>query len=367
MNATRHVVQIVPRFFPTACGVGDYARLLAAEWQRRPGLVSSFLVADEHWSGSQQPESGGARRMMRSVCEDWTDLVGQPLSGVVLQYSGYGYARRGAPLWLVRTLRSFRRRFPQVPLITMFHEVAAAGPVSTSSFWLRPLQLYVALCLRALSDREMTNCEVNARVLETLPGMKRRKLVVQPVYSNFGEVSSGASWVQRVRRIVVFNSNFGEQAPTARFWLELAAAAGIVTASTVTMIGRPVEVPPGLSFQVVQPGFLAAEEVSAILADSAFGYVFHGPLLLGKSGVFAAFAAHGVVPLIQTNSDVLPDGLIEGKTFHALRHSLPADAAAYFEQIRLNVQAWYLPHSLAATAEVYGGLLDGHRLVGGGV
>jgi hypothetical protein len=365
MIAPSQAVQIVSRFHPQSCGVGDYARLLAAEWQRKHDIQSRFLVADELWPNTRQPEGWEARRLRRSSREDWADLLGSQPAGVILQYSGYGYARRGAPLWLVRTLRSLRSRLPQVPVIIMFHEIAASGPMTTSSFWFRPVQLYVARRLSTLSDMVMTNCEANARLLESMRGMKNRQLVIQPVISNFGESGKSGPWSQRVRRILVFNSNFGGQAPAASFWQDLTAAVSRVKASGVTMIGRPVNVPPDLSFSLAQPGFLTVGEVSGILAESAFGYVFHGPLLLGKSGVFAAFAAHGVVPLIQTVSEVLPDGLIEGKTYHALQRKLPSqDDTAYFEQIGRNVREWYQPHDLAATAQVYADLLKHHQPAG---
>ncbi len=364
MYAVPRLIQFVSHFAPTRCGVGDYARLLGAEWRRQQGGHSRILVADDNWPEGEQPAGWEVRRLRRRR-ETWADLAEQPPVGAVLQYSGYGYARRGAPLWLLPTLQSFKRRFPKVPLITMFHEVAASGPITTSAFWLRPLQLYVARRLRELSDAALTNCEVNAKALNAVSSHILRQLVILPVVSNFGELDNGESWSERVRRIVVFNSNFGGQMPGANYWQGLADGVRRAKVSEVIMIGRPVLVPAGLNFPVVQPGFLTAEEVSAILAKSAFGHVFHGPLLLGKSGIFAAFAAHGVVPLIQTVMETLPDGLVAGRTYLALRHEFPCgDDTAYFDQISRNVREWYMPHGLAATAEVYADLIERHKQEG---
>lgn len=352
------IVQIVPRFFPTSCGVGDYARLLGAEWQRQQGLHSSIVVADDNWPEVEQPEGMVVRRLMHPPHENWADLMKQPLVGAVLQYSGYGYARRGAPLWLLRTIKSFKRHLPRVRLCTMFHEVAASGPITTSAFWMRPLQLHVAKRLRVLSDVVLTNCEANAQRLEE-GDFIRRKVDIQPVISNFGESGSTRPWSERVRRIVVFNSNFGGRAPEPGFWQELSAAIARVRSVGVMMIGPPVKVPAGLMFPVEQPGFLAAGEVASILQESAFGYVVHGPRLLGKSGIFAAFAAHGVVPLIPTELERLQDGLIGGLNYYAFKGNVagaPDDAC--FEQIQQHVRAWYEPHSLPATARLYASLLD---------
>ena len=363
MNDVTQLAQIVPRL-ASMCGVGDYAHLLSVELQHQQKMRSCFLIVEENWAESFQKEGQKFRLSRRSNQENWADLEGQPLAGMVLQYSGYGYARRGAPVWLLRTLRSFRSRFPQVPMITMFHEVAASGPVSSSAFWLLPVQRYVARRLRVLSDISITNCAANARELERLSDLRMRGLEILPVFSNFGE-GDGMPWTQRVRRMVVFSSNFGGQVPACSFWQELADAACAVNATEVTIIGRPVKVPPDFNCPVMQPGFLESEAVSAILATSAFGYVFHGLFLLGKSGIFAAFAAHGVVPLVQTSSASLPDGLVGGMTYHALRHARPmGDNAAYFEQIRRNILEWYRPHNLAATAAFYAGLLERHQFHG---
>ncbi|WP_395739484.1 hypothetical protein [Prosthecobacter sp.] len=356
------VVQIVPLFFPSSCGVGDYARLIATEWRNRGQFRSRFLVADKQGLGDHSPEGSEIHRLARDGLGKLSGLAGESVAGLVLQYSGYGYARRGAPLWLVRTLKSFRRHAPYVPVMTMFHEVAAKGPVNTSAFWMRPLQLHVARQLKTLSDVTMTNCETNAKALDALSGRSSRSTVILPVLSNFGEPSWAKLSAQRSARMVVFTSQFGGKAPDAGFWNALSDAASKVGASEVTMIGRSVDVPSGVGLPVLQPGFLDAGEASAILAKSAFGYVFHGTSLLGKSGVFAAYAAHGVAPLIQTDAGHLPDGLVDGTTYYALQRALPAgDPASFFEKIRHNAWQWYLPHDLAATADAYAKLLGSHQ------
>lgn len=324
-------------------------------------MHSTILVADENWPEGGQPVGWDVRRLRRGH-ETWADLVDQPPMGVVLQYSGYGYAKRGTPVWLTRTMKSLKQRAPKVPLITMFHEVAATGPITTSAFWLRPLQVHVAKRLRDLSDVVLTNCEANAQRLSKGDSI-HRELAIQPVISNFGESATTVPWDRRVRRIVVFNSNFGSRAPEISFWQELSLAVAQTRSMGVMMIGRPVDVPTDLKFPVEQPGVLAAGSVASILQQSAFGYVVHGPRLPGKSGIFAAFAANGLVPLIPTELEKLQDGLVGGLTYHPFKaKTFAASADTFFEKIQRNVWEWYAPHSLAATAKLYIRLLrpDAH-------
>src|SRR5678809_1449918 len=45
------IVQIVPRFAPAICGVGDYARWLATKLERSHGINTRFVVGDPTWNG----------------------------------------------------------------------------------------------------------------------------------------------------------------------------------------------------------------------------------------------------------------------------------------------------------------------------
>ncbi|MFZ4728709.1 MAG: glycosyltransferase family 1 protein, partial [Pseudanabaena sp.] len=68
-------------------------------------------------------------------------LEGDRTSPVLLHYVGYGYAKRGCPVWLVDGIQRWKNLYPDRLLVTMFHELHASGtPPWTSSFWLSPLQ-----------------------------------------------------------------------------------------------------------------------------------------------------------------------------------------------------------------------------------
>ncbi|MFC5455679.1 hypothetical protein [Prosthecobacter fluviatilis] len=269
---------------------------------------------------------------------------------VILHYSGYGYARRGAPVWLVRFVERFRKLHANIPWLTMFHEVAASGPVHTSAFWTRPLQLWVAKRLRKVSDRVFTNCTMNANILcEAKPNTKEGIRIV-PVFSNFGEPATLASVNDRHSQLVIFTSNFGRGNPTPEFWQCVAQTVALHHIERVVLIGRPVSLLPEVPFPIQQTGFLETEKVSELLGQSRFGYAFFGPLLLGKSGIFAAFAAHGVIPLIPVTDKTLPDGLIAG--LHYLR-LCDKSTTLETEKVQKGLFQWYRQHDLITTAAEY--------------
>lgn len=344
------IVHIVSNFFPTACGIGDYTRLLGAELLRQQNLCSHVLVADKKWTEAGMPEGLVVRRLSHPPHKSWLDLADQPPVGAVLHYSGYGYARRGAPLWLVRSLRSLRSQLPQVPVITMFHEVAASGPVHTSAFWTRPLQLWVAKRLLKLSDAVFTNCSMNAHVLRKASVNASGDIRIVPVFSNFGELTAPIPARDRQSQLVIFTSNFGGSNPPPEFWQGVVQTVSLHHVAKVVLIGRPVCGVPELPFPVQQCGYLGTKQVSELLGQSRFGYAFLGPLLLGKSGIFAAFAAHGVIPLIPVIETTLPDGLTAG--LHFLRAS-DDSTAMELEEMQARLLQWYRLHDLPTTAALY--------------
>ena len=85
-------------------------------------------------------------------------------------------------------------------------------------------------------------------------------------------------------------------------------------------------------------GRLPPSVVSERLLKCRFGLINYDLPRLGKSTVFAAYAAHGVIPVcIQSNSE-LTDGLKEGK--HLLQWPLekvPTDLTT----IQVDLRDWY--------------------------
>ncbi len=349
------ILQIIPKPFHLRCGIGDYSSHLAVELERLTGSPTRFF---SHHIGLNDDviASEIAERTLdlRALSLPNSDhLIGRE-SAFILHYSGYGYAKRGAPVWLYRQVNRIRDRHPSTPWITMFHEVAASGPLWTSAFWLRPLQRLVARLLHDASDGSITNCTRNAEALKALLPDNSPDLPICPVFSNFGDPETSPKSSLRDPSVVIFASNFGAKIPSLGFWDELAEALSAVGGKRVVVIGRDIEVPGQFPFVVEKPGYLSPQDVSAVLSRSKFGYAFLGPELFAKSGIFAAFAAHGVVPVVPTSCSSLPDGLTAHVHYHPTRGSSPISRPdEYFDAIGSNIQQWYNPHSAASTASVF--------------
>jgi hypothetical protein len=292
----------------------------------------------------------------------WLDeTVALKPAGVVLHYSGYGYAKRGAPLWLVAAVRRFRSLCPETRWITMFHELHASGPVTSSAFWMQPLQRWVVRRLCQLSDVARTSNEIMHRILEPMVGPRTVLCPPLPVFSNLGESAERTPWSQREHRLVIISSNLGGGDPGGRFWERLRLDLHLLGIQQVTLVGRPLQPPAWPEVTFSQPGFLDAAEAARLLRSSTYGYAMLSPLLLAKSGVFAAFAAHGVVPVLPEAEAVLPDGLSSGTHFLCPQRMSGAVESLPMDTLSEAIWQWYHPHNLAHTAAAYAkDLLSAH-------
>src|SRR5262245_419322 len=142
------LIQLVPRRSAEPNGVADYALALAGAL-RTLGIKSVFLsgtpaaqvtsVHDE-WNTTSIP-----KRQAHSLADTLLSLLTKTqASAVLLHFSGYGYQKRGIPLWLVQGLRNWSRRASGISLVTIFHELYATGRPWQSSFWLSPMQISIA-------------------------------------------------------------------------------------------------------------------------------------------------------------------------------------------------------------------------------
>jgi hypothetical protein len=101
-------------------------------------------------------------------------------------------------------------------------------------------------------------------------------------------------------------------------------------------------------------GRLAASNVSAVLATCRFGAVeLANRAVLGKSGTFAAYAAHGVVPVVFGSKGATGDGLVEGSNVLLAGETGGVDPA----QAALRIIQWYRDHRIERHASAIAGMV----------
>lgn len=211
-----------------------------------------------------------------------------------------------------------------------------------------------------LADAVVTNTRAFHEVLTRWTG---GQVDLLPCFSNLGEPISVSPLVDRAPRLVVF----GSPGTRERLFgsIDASALARVVSAfgiDEIHEIGEPhggvAPDLPGVTW--VRPGVLSTADVSRLMLDARAGLLdySHHPGTLGKSGVLAAYASHGVVTVSPTGLASEDDGLVSGRHYLQMDRAVPErpeDRQAVADAGR----AWYLPHGLHATSSRFAAVLGG--------
>ncbi|WP_429304186.1 hypothetical protein [Paraburkholderia sp. GAS199] len=216
----------------------------------------------------------------------------------ILQVSIYGFDRKGVPLWLPAFIKRAKRR--GLKLIVYFHELwVLVAPRLSSAYWLAPLQKGICEQLVELADYAFFNTDFTHAWGVTKIG---ERAIYSPTFSNVGEPGQVKTWNERADTAVVFGSEHARRQVYEQMAPVLAAQlAGNVIERVVDIGAKGAwldEVAKVLGperFDIA--GSLAASEVSARLGNAKWG-LFNTPWgQASKSGVFAAYATHGMAPV----------------------------------------------------------------------
>jgi len=357
------LIHIAPELPPTVGGVADYTAILSRRLLEVSGRDMKPVLVH---AGNQSAEaietdfptvdlSGKCAATALTETIERLAKEAQGAAVVLMEYSGYGYAKRGAPLWLARGLRRVCGT-DGVSLITMFHEMSASSwKPWTSTFWLSPLQSWVASRVARLSNAVMATHPVGARGLESVVG-KGCNVVVRPVFSNVGEPDEYPSWEQRDCLVL-----FGGQDEKEQIYEHAGHLRDFVAQDSVSLlvdIGPPPDNIPSFGIPCKVLGIQPAEAVSQWLGRARGGIVHRRLDIMTKSGLVAAYLAHGV-PLV-----VLPQGpASRSPVLEEGTHYLTMDCAKQSSVVKKRISrqgyAWYQDQ---AHSQKQAGVV--HRMIG---
>lgn len=355
----KQIIQVVPTLPPEINGVGDYALSLSLQLRQDFDVETQFIIGNPDWPGFELLNDFNVLKVkQRSLNALLTGLEKASNSNIILlHYVGYGYARRGCPTWLVDSLTRWKAANGSGGrIITMFHEVASSGPLWTSAYWTSPLQRKLVMQLLQISNSVITSKKLYADLLSRYSDSRFTDIPSISVFSNVGEPIETLPLTARQRHLVIFGG-IGQ-----RTRLYGNSVEEIIWACKYFDIGKILDIGPRFDlsvplldqYPVEHTGSLAPSAISALLSHSVAGFLNYDPEFLGKSGVFAAFCAHGVVPINVRSSDASDDGLIPGVHYVApTRHMLGKHNLDLMQTIAQNAYHWYQSHNLSAHASFY--------------
>lgn len=353
------IIQIVPQMPPVTNGVSDYATILARKLRQDFGMSTCFVVGDPNWEGATEIENFPIKKVEERSAKALVSVLEEIASSstkILLQYVGYGYAPRGCPFWLVEGLRQWQKRTNKGTLVTMFHELYAAGyPIWSSAFWTEPLQKYLVARLVSMSNQVSTNKPEYAKILHKLCPGKNQQIPILPVFSNVGELEKVKPLAERKPRLVIFGNTGNrlkiyEQSITA-----LKRVCQELNIQEIIDIGPPINMSISAinNIPIVILGRQSAEKVSEILQDSWVGFFYYPLDFLTRSGTFAAYSAHGVIPIGTTYYawGKEQDGLEINKHYWLADNQTEQMSLEQGQRIANQAYTWYQNHNVAAHAK----------------
>ena len=237
----------------------------------------------------------------------------------------------------------------------MFHEVYASGKLPwTSSFWLSDWQKKLAGRLSQISDRCLTSNQNYAEVLYQLSQGKQSQIPTLPVFSNVGEPKQIPRLTERSRRLVVFGSPSIRKRAYRQSLKELSQVCQLFDIQEILDIGAPT----GLvlssiqDIPIVEKGKLSAPEISEILLNSFAGFFNYHLEYLAKSGVFAAYCAHGMLTVSPRVYASTQDGIEPGKHYWVFSDRITEITDCVEAQaIASHAYNWYQTHNLSVQTQ----------------
>jgi hypothetical protein len=352
-----HLLHVLPRVPPSVCGVADYAWNLATELERLEAIKSHFLSAGTSWvdpGPEQRFPVHRLNRMTERAFATWMNQKGAEVDAVLLHLSPYGFQKRATPWGLARAWSWLAAEFPERKRAVYFHELFASGPPTTSSFWLQPLQKFILRRIARASSLRMTNRADYARWLDQQSLADSVPTEIIPVFSSLGELKEPSFLSDRPADMVFFTSTNHSRKPMQELLQRAAILARRLGLTRLHIIGEGQKnIPRMQGIELKQHGYLSPNQASDLLSRCRVGYTAYTPDYLGKSSLFASFAAHGLAVITQGQTSQLPDGLAHSQ--NVLCDPLMEDAAEppqldALQTLASALHLWYESHNQRQTA-----------------
>ena len=356
------ILHIIPRIAPDMDGVGQYAMRLSRQLRSHHQIDSDFLVVRPSARTQSSLDGFTVHRFTEHTVPNFLETVPADISAVVLQYSNYPYlqGKLDSPMWLAPALKTLKAK--GIPVVVMFHELPTLkyGVLRCRN----PIQKRLSRDLARFADGVVTN---NESFQQTLLRWRGDSVLCQPNFSTIGEPTEVVTPLsERDRTLIVFGSTDRRRVYQSNLTV-LKEICEQLKFHTLYDVGRPVEWDTdslGPAIKTIKTGVLSNQEIRALMSKSFAGvFDYHRfPRNLGKSSVYAAYAAHGLLPICNGRFLRPHDGIIAARHFvdtftvHACSKGSSLDS--WLQMIATNAHTLYRTRSVERAAQRYADLIE---------
>jgi hypothetical protein len=175
-----------------------------------------------------------------------------------------------------------------------------------------------------------------------------------------GEPQSILPLKERPPYLIVFGSKHSRPLVYTKFSKNLLKACRALGIERIYDVGDPCDLSATegqfKGIEIIPMGFQPNQVVSELMLTSRGGFLDYSrfPKDLGKSTIFAAYAAHGLVTVLTDYNPSEADGVENNKHYLVADENLSSLDLSQLQQIADNAHTWYQDHNLAKVANFYG-------------
>ena len=343
----KRVVHIAPALPPAINGLGDFCKILADSLEEKGVADNVFMIMNRNGSLQSSKENTFSPYTFSRILDQ------QIADVVMLHYVGYAYDKRGIPYYIVRALQKYKS-MTRCRVLVFFHELyASSNSIFELPFYTHWFQKLIVKQLIKIADTAFTNCTPYNEMLNHLSVKNRSSAVCTGIFSNVPDHLYDHTIEKDENALVVFGSLHKRVAVyrNALFPALLEALA----IKTIYDIGPGESDFHDRKVKFMMKGTLSHFELAGYLNMSKFGALSYKPHLIGKSGIFSAYAAFGVIAFnLEKPGGPLHEGLVHGRNYFTFRTDVrPANFDA---NVREEILKWYRTRNqqaVAAKIEIY--------------
>ncbi|MBL4869951.1 MAG: hypothetical protein JKX72_03245, partial [Robiginitomaculum sp.] len=293
---SKKIIQIVPFRRTSPDGVGEYAVMLANALYKHDKTKTVFLSAapmDEDGPCNDNWQTHYLSQHKASFLHAALETTYTKDTSIILHMSAYGYQKRGVPAWLIAGLKRFLKSHPSAKIISIFHELYAQSKPTKTTFWVGQLQKRIARQALGLSCVALTPCQSYKDEL-AFWAAGRIPIIALPVFSNVGEPNTIPSC--KKNHLVIFGGGNSRKNLYSKYKIELTDITQQLGINEIIDIGSPnPNIPQKIgACSIRSTGIISAQKVSLELSASKYAALDYDAARLGKSTIYAAYAAHAL-------------------------------------------------------------------------
>ncbi len=350
------IIQLVPHPPTHLGGISTYSLKLAEELFREYGIFTSFIIYDSGFQDFPIPiESEISGFPITILSKESPNCILSLLSkyhfqAILLHYHQPRSGRFSNLYWLFQSLQS--PSINKLKLLVIFHELSLTFSVKNIEIF----HFLRFLAGRGIAKTADTIVTASGGFQTLLAKWTKHPIKCLPVISNIGEPEDIPTLAERESRMIVFGREYSRERIYKKYLKELLLCCEILQIKEIYDVGSPgVKLPKLNEISIVDVGEKPSEIVSQLMLTSLAGFFdySHCPGDLGKSGIFATYCAHGLIPISSVYNPSESTGLSLNKHYVVASNQLKNMDYMDLQSIADNAFNWYKNHNIAEHARVF--------------